>query len=99
MVGNAVAEALGTQETFDRVQVAWLMSQAMRWGYESRVDEENSVWPDTTLVFNAGETIRAIDRRRLREALDAEARLPRAGGYRGGPVEWDGPIDEMQVAA
>ena len=58
-------------QVFTRDQVAWLMAQAMRWGYEHRVDEENEAWPDTTIVFNAGETIRAIERKRLRDESDA----------------------------
>ncbi len=39
------AEALATASSFDRAQLAWLMAQAYRWGYEARVDEENDTRP------------------------------------------------------
>lgn len=96
---DPVVTALRTQETFDRAQVAWLMAQAMRWGYEARVDEENAAWPETELVFNAGETVKAIDRKQLRNAIDAAATLPRPGDYHGGPVVWDTPSQQLPVAA
>jgi hypothetical protein len=98
LTDSSVGAALRTQETFDRTQVAWLMSQAMRWGYESRVDEENGCWPDVELMFNAGEAVKAAERKRLRDAYDAAARLPRPGDHRGGPVVWAEDAD-MRVAA
>ena len=94
---HPVAAALRAQEWFNRAQVAWLMSQAMRWGYESRVDEENANWPDTTLRFNGTDTINAADRTRLRDEIDASARLARPGDHCGGAVAWDETT--MQVAA
>jgi hypothetical protein len=93
---DPVVTALLTQETFDRTQMAWLMSLAGRWGYEARVDEENHGWPEPG-VFAAGDTIKAIDQRAYRRACDAAAGLPRPGDYRGGPVAWDDA--ELQVAA
>jgi hypothetical protein len=59
---------------FTRDEVGWLMAQALRWGHESLADDQNAGWPDTTLVFNAGETIRAIERKRYRDECDAAVR-------------------------
>lgn len=98
-VHYAPAEALRTQQTFTRDQVAWLMAQAMRWGYEHRVDEENAVWPDTELIFSAGDTIKAIEREQTRRAFDAASRLPSPGDYRGGPVRWDEPDQRLRAVA
>jgi hypothetical protein len=92
--GSPVAEALRTCETFTRDQVAWLMAEAMRWGYEQRVDEENEAWPEAS-YFVAGELIRDLDRKAYREACDAAARLPRPGDFRG--VQAEAP--PLQVAA
>lgn len=78
----AVEDALNSQETFTRAQVAWLMSEAYRWGYEARVDEENGAWPEAS-VFSAGETINAIERKQLRNEADAASRLPRPGDFLG----------------
>jgi hypothetical protein len=79
---SPVAEALRTQDSFTRDQVAWLMAEAMRWGYELRVDEENVAWP-ADAYFIAGELFRDLDRKAYREALDARARLPRPGDFKG----------------
>lgn len=61
---------------FTRDEVADLIAVAIRWGYEVRVDEENAAYPPAgaELVFNAGEHIRAVDRKRYREERDAAVR-------------------------
>jgi hypothetical protein len=82
----AVSHALRTSETFTRDQVAWLMAEAMRWGYERRVDEENAAWPADS-YFVAGELFRDLDRKAYREACDAAARLPRPGDFKGVQAE------------
>jgi hypothetical protein len=90
---DPVAEALRTQETFDRAQVAWLMSEAMRWGYElrdaedrgwlsgynARVAEENQAWPPAK-AFTLG---RWYDQSVERAKADATARLPRPTDFKG----------------
>lgn len=82
---HPVTHALHTQESFSREQVAWLMAEAMRWGYERRVDEENEAWPADS-YFIAGDLFRDLDRRAYREARDATARLPRASDFKGASV-------------
>ena len=79
---SPIADALRTQETFTRAQVAWLMSAAMRWGYEVHVDEENRTWPPVDIFF-AGELISALDRKAARAESDAAARLPRPSDFPG----------------
>lgn len=109
---NRIVDALRNQEAFTREQVAWLMSQAMRWGYENRdaedrgywagywtrVAEENSEWPDDTVLFKSKDTIRGINQRTYRAKCDAAADLPRPCDHHGGPVEWDKP-DDIRIAA
>jgi hypothetical protein len=89
----AVAQALRTLQTFTREQVAWLMSTAMRWGYELRVDEENAAYPPTP-VFQLG---RWFDQAEQRQKADADAKLPRLGDHPGGPAELWG--DSLEAAA
>jgi hypothetical protein len=94
-----VADALRTLQTFSRKQVAWLMSTAMRWGYELRVDEENGAYPPAP-IFNGWDTGEALDQRAYRAACDRAARVPRISDHQGGPVEAWGDDDQgVQVAA
>jgi hypothetical protein len=82
---TGIAAALRTQDTFNREQVAWLMSQAARWGYENRVDEENANWPpEPVMTFG-----RWADQTDARSHADQAARVPRTGDHRGGPVDWE----------
>lgn len=79
--------------SFTRAQVAWLMSNAMRWGYEHRVDEENAAhaerWPSAAeggtrredKVFTGGRWYSQAERR---DAYYAQARKPRPGDFPGG---------------
>ncbi len=83
---HPVAHALRTQDMFTRDQVAWLMAEAMRWGYERRVDEENAPWPADT-YFVAGDLFRDLDRKAYREARDTAARLPRPDDFKGMQAE------------
>lgn len=76
---DPVVTALLTQETFDRAQLAWLMLLAARWGYEARVDEENSTYPPPP-VFAMGRWFDQVDERRK---ADAAARLSRPGDFKG----------------
>lgn len=87
---NRAAHALGTQQTFTREQVAWLMAQAMRWGYENRINDEETAWPPDD-YFIAGELIRDLDRKKRRDEWYASARLPRRGDFQG--------CDSMRAAA
>jgi hypothetical protein len=77
--GDRVAEALRTVETFTRDQAIWLFQLGLRWGYETRVDEENNAYPPPK-VFTLG---RWYDQATERAKADAAARLPRTGDYRG----------------
>jgi hypothetical protein len=77
--GMRVAEALRTQETFTRDQVAWIAAQFFRWGYERHRDEENENWPPAA-AFVLG---RWFDQAVEREKADAAARLPRPTDFRG----------------
>jgi hypothetical protein len=75
---HPVAEALLTHENFTRAQVAWLMSEAMRWGYElrdeedlgwhagynARVAEENAAWPPPKVVAFGAWYDQALERER-----------------------------------
>lgn len=79
---DPVVTALREQDTFDRAQLAWLMNEAYRWGYEARVDEENTAYPPTG-VFASGQHYRELDRKKYRDECDAAARLPRPGDFRG----------------
>lgn len=90
-----VVSALRTSESFSRAQVAWLMRTAWRWGYETRVDEENNSWPPPK-VFNLGKW---FDQAAVRQHADAVARLSRPGDHRGGPAEMWGDEDDQRVAA
>jgi hypothetical protein len=83
---SPVAAALRSCESFTRDQVAWLMAEAMRWGYERRVDEENDAWPPDA-YFIAGELFRDLDRKAYRDAHDAAALLPRPGDFKGTQAE------------
>lgn len=79
----AVVEALRTQDTFDRAQVAWLMSQAMRWGYENRVSEENGAYPPEPILVLGKWYDQAIDRQKA----DARLQLPRPDDFTGRETE------------
>lgn len=102
---NRVADALRTQQTFDRAQVAWLMSAAQQWGYDvgyedGQRDELALACVAATYAYTgsfAG-TAREIGKRDRRQEADATARLPRVGDHQGGPVEW-GEVEDMRVAA
>lgn len=88
------------------------MQTAMRWGYEqrdaedrgfragywARVAEENSVWPDDTVLFRHHDVVVGINQRAYRAECDRAARLPRVDDYPGGPVCWD-EFDDVQAAA
>lgn len=91
---NRAVEALHTQDVFDRAQLAWLMSEAFRWGYEARQDEENAAWPPAS-YFIAGEHLRDLDRKAYRDACDQASRLPRPGDLKGTEKR----INSQQVAA
>lgn len=76
---DPVVTALREQDTFDRAQLAWLMNEAYRWGYEARVDEENAAYPPPK-VFTLG---RWYDQALERAKADAAARIPRANDFQG----------------
>lgn len=91
---DRVVTALRDNTTFDRAQLAWLMAEAYRWGYEARVDEENGAWPPPK-VFNLGKW---FDQATERQRADNAARLPRPSDHRGGTVAWDEP-DALRAVA
>lgn len=100
---SPIAAALRTQETFTREQVAWLMSNAMRWGYELRDSEaEDDYWAGWK-AHEADEIARAaaalndftakhvsdgLSRKWLREQYDEMVRRPRPNDHPGGAVAW-----------
>lgn len=65
-----IAKMLDPDALFTTSEVAYLMSRSGRWGYESRVDEENAAYPPPK-VFTFG---RWYDQARERERADAETR-------------------------
>lgn len=94
--GDKVAAALRDQQNFNRGQVAWLMSQAMRWGHDLGYEAGYQQGQRDELAlatvaaeyanrhpFSAQETVNSLKRRQYREACDAAARLPRPGDFRG----------------
>lgn len=107
---NAV-EALATQQSFDRIQLAWLMSQAMRWGtelgreegYESGyaagwqacAEEVDQAARAVVHNFNHRDVADGLARRWLREQYDAMLRTPRPGDFPGRDAEQVG----LRVAA
>lgn len=64
--------------TFTAEQMAYLMSTAMRWGYEARVDEENAAYPPPP-VFAFG---RWFEQAKAR--AEADARKPGPDAFQGG---------------
>lgn len=108
----SAAEALQTLEAFNRDQMYWLMRTAMRWGYEARdsedrgfwagywtrVAEENSTWPDDTVLFRHRDVVVGINQRAYRAECDRVAGLHHVGDHPGGPVRWD-EVEGAQVAA
>lgn len=87
-----VIAALRNQGSFDRAQVAWLMSRAMGWGYDlgyedGQRDEQAlatiAAEYANTHPFSGHETFVSVNRRRYRQECDAAARLPRPNDFRG----------------
>jgi hypothetical protein len=85
---DPVVSALLHAETFTRGQVAWLIAEAMRWGYEARVNEENAAWPPPE-IFTLG---RWYTQAEERAKADAAARLPRPGDFRGREGQTDSRV-------
>lgn len=54
-IGDLSAALLDPDHLFTGSQVAVLIASAIRWGYESRVDEENARWPADPWLLVAGE--------------------------------------------
>lgn len=90
---TSVSAALLTQSTFTREQVAWLMAQAMRWGYENREAEENAAYPPEP-VFTLGKW---FDQATERARAEAGAKLRRPVAYRGGPVPVWGDDEQAEL--
>jgi hypothetical protein len=102
---SPVAEALRTNESFTRDQVAWLMSQAFRWGSEHAMpigygqgyadgyqlcqQEWNTAAAEQVGTFSQKDTTEGLAHKWLREQSDLRARTPRDGDHLGGPVSWD----------
>lgn len=102
---SPVAEALRTNQSFTRDQVAWLMSQAFRWGSEHAMpigydqgyadgyrlcqQEWNTAAVEQVGAFSQKDTTDGLARKWLREQSDLRARTPREGDHLGGPVSWD----------
>lgn len=61
------------------------MATAGRWGYETRVDEENASYPPEP-IFSAGRIITMAERRAARDAAYSAP-----VSYLGGPVGWEDP--------
>ncbi len=89
---DPVVAALRENASFDRAQVAWLMAQAQRWGYDvgyeqGQRDERElaSIAADYAYTgsFSAENTLRDLKKRDRRREADAAARLPRPSDFRG----------------
>lgn len=90
---DRVVAALRDNTSFDREQAAWLMSQAMRWGYDlGYEDGQRDELALATVAaeyacdgppFSARITERGINQRAYRAECDATARLPRPGDFQG----------------
>jgi hypothetical protein len=103
---DPVVAALRQNESFDRAQVAWLMSLAGRWGYDAGYEDgqrdERALAEIAAAyahlgTFSGENTAREVKKAELRREADEAACLPRLGDHPGGPAEpWD---DDMQVAA
>lgn len=105
------AEALNTQQIFDRAQVAWLMHQAMRWGhdlgweegheagyaagYQACADEVDQAARLAVHDFNHRDVADGLARKWLREQYDATLRTPRPGDFPGRDTKQAG----LRVAA
>ena len=99
---DPVVAALRDRETFDRTQIAWLMSQAMRWGYDLGYEDGQrdelalaGVAADYAYTgsFNAEVTAREARKRAYRDECDQAARVPRTIDRRAEPPH------DMRVAA
>jgi hypothetical protein len=104
---DPVVAALRQNESFDRAQVAWLMSLAGRWGYDAGYedglrDEQAlaSVASAYALLgtYSGENTAREVKKVERRRESDEAARLPRLGDYLGGPLAAWGE-DEIEAAA
>lgn len=89
---DRVVAALRDNTSFDREQAAWLMSQAMRWGYDLGYEDGQRDEQALASVaaeyandhpFSAQATIKSLEKRAYREECDAAARLPRPGDFKG----------------
>jgi hypothetical protein len=58
-------------------------------GYRARVTEENDEYANQMLIFNAGEHVTALERKKLRDRSDAVALISRTSDHPGGPVDWE----------
>ncbi len=102
-VYTSAADAVRHQQTFDREQVAWLMSQAQRWGYDNGWDEGhldgfiagyqlceaewNAEAASRISAHTEQDAREGAARDWLAEQADLAARLPRITDRRGGPAE------------
>lgn len=90
---DRIAHALRTQQTFTRAQVASLIAAGMRWGSESRDEEDRGFWAGywarvaeeneagpAPKVFTLG---RWYEQSVERERADAAARLSRPNDFPG----------------
>lgn len=78
-----IQDALNTQQTFNREQVAWLIHAAFQSGYEhgyeqGQADEAELLFVSASYAhlgdFNAETTWRNVERRKRRQEADADAR-------------------------
>lgn len=71
---------------FTSEQVAFLMAQSHRWGYEQREAEENDKFLVREPVKVLGQW---FEQASYRQKCDQISTLPRVNDYQGGPVAWE----------
>ncbi len=113
-VYTSAADALRHQQTFDREELAWLMAQAQRWGYDVGFDEGHldgfiagyqlceSEWNTEAErrlnSFTDQDERDGVARDWLAEQANIAARIPRITDRRGGRAPMWGD-DEHEAAA
>lgn len=89
---DRVVVALRENDTFNRAQVAWLMSLAGRWGYDAGYEDGQRDEQALANVaaqyadrapFDGRVTASAARKVAYRAECDAAARLPRPGDFKG----------------
>ncbi len=114
MIMSAVEALRGDQQTFNRAQVAHLISLAFESGHRLGVEEGHRERNDAlaeglrlalggpgarTMADAAGRHIRTVDQKRRREEFDQQARQPRPHGLRPVDPNWPSVTEPGSLTA